>query len=129
MATTPAFIATGSVDIATTSAANTAIDGTGTIVTLATGTTNGKRILEVDVQCAATSAAALVNLFLSTDGGTTWTLFDQVTVAAATSSATVKATRAIATYSNLILPSTSHKLGMASTIAQVTKVIALGGAL
>ena len=66
-------------------------------------------------------------IFLTLDAGTTWTLFDQIAVTAATSSATVKANRNLATYSNLILPDTNARLGCATTVAQLTKVIALGG--
>lgn len=127
MATSPAFIGTPRIGIATVSTANTAIDGTGTITTLITGAATGTRVLEVDTQCAATSAAALVNLFLSLDGGTTWSLFDQITITAATSSATVKANRNLATYANLILPDANARLGCTTTISQATKVIALGG--
>lgn len=127
MATSPAFIGTPRIGITTVSTANTAIDGTGTITTLITGAATGTRVLEVDTQCAATSAAALVNLFLSTDGGTTWHLFDQITITAATSSATVKANRNLATYANLILPDANARLGCTTTISQATKVVALGG--
>lgn len=127
MAATPAFITTPRVSVASLSTANTAIDGTGVITTLIVGAATGTRILEIDTQCAATSAAALVNIFLSTDGGTTWNLFDQITVTAATVSNTVKANRNLATYANLILPDANARLGCTSTIAQATKVIALGG--
>jgi len=94
-----------------------------------TGVAAGTRVLEVDVQCSATSAAALVNLFISLDSGTTWRLFDQIAVTAATSSTTVKANRNTATYTNLILPSASAQLGVTTTIAQATQVHALGGDL
>ena len=83
MATSPSFIGTaaiGSVNVAT---ANTAIDGSGTITTLLTGASTGTRVLEVVAQCAASSAAARVNLFLTVDSGTTWRLFDQIAIAAA----------------------------------------------
>ena len=129
MATNPSFVSTPRVGVASLSAANTNIDGTGSITALLTGAAAGTRVLEIDVQCAATSAAALVNVFLSSDSGSTWTLFDQVAVSAATVSTTVKANRNLATYANLILPSASHQLGVASTVAQATKVIALAGDL
>jgi len=129
MAQAPAFISTPRLTSASISAANTAIDGTGTITSLMTGVAAGTRVLEVDVQCSATSAAALVNLFISLDSGTTWRLFDQIAVTAATSSTTVKANRNTATYTNLILPSASAQLGVTTTIAQATQVHALGGDL
>lgn len=127
MATSPQFIGTPRLTTATSSAANTATDGTGTIVSVITGAASGTRVLEVIVKCAATSAAAQVNLFLSSDGGTTWRIFDSVTVTAVTQSATVGGFEASAVYANLILPSTSHVLGFTTTVAQATNVIALGG--
>jgi hypothetical protein len=129
MAANPAFISTprlASVNVAT---ANTAIDGTGTITPLITGAAAGTRVLEIDVQCAATSAAANVSIFISTDGGTTFRLFDQIAVTAATASNTVKANRNVTAYTNLVLPSTSHVLGVTTSISQSTNVIALGGDL
>jgi hypothetical protein len=129
MAINPSFIGTPRLTTVNVATANTAIDGTGTVTSLITGAATGTRVLEIDVQCAATSAAALVNIFTSTDSGTTWRLLDQITVAAATSSTTVKATRNIATYANLVLPNASSQLGVTTTISQSTNVIALGGDL
>ena len=127
MATNPAFIGTPRLSVASLSAANTAIDGTGTITSLITGAATGTRVLEINMQCSATSAAANINIFVSTDSGSTWTLFDQITVTAAPSSNTVKANRNIATYTNLILPDATYRLGVTTTIAQATRVYALGG--
>jgi hypothetical protein len=127
MATTPAFIGTPRLAVASLSAANTALDGTGTITSLITGAATGTRVLEINTQCSATSAAALVNIFVSSDSGSTWTLFDQITVTAATSSNTVKANRQFATYTNLILPDATYRIGVTTTIAQATRVWALGG--
>ena len=129
MAQAPAFISTPRLTSASISTANTAIDGSGTITSLITGVTAGTRILEIDVQNSATSTAGLVNLFISTNSGTTWTLFDQITVSAATVSTTVKGNRNTATYTNLILPSASAQLGVTTTISQATNVFALGGDL
>lgn len=129
MATAPNFIATpnnGSVNVA---AANTNIDGTGTITTLLTGGTLGTRVLEIVAQCAATSAAANVNIFLSLDSGATWKLFDQFAITANTSSTTAKALRVPATYANLVLKDATQRLGCTTTIAQSTNVFALTGDL
>lgn len=129
MATSPAFVSTPRLTSASLSAANTAIDGSGTITSLISGVAAGTRVLEIDTQCSATSAAALVNLFISADSGTTWVLFDQIAITAATSSTTVKANRNSATYQNLILPGTAYSIGCTTTIAQATKVHALAGDL
>ena len=129
MATSPAFIATPRLTAVNVSSANTAIDGSGVITELIAGVAAGTRVLEIDAQCAATSAAALINIFLSSDSGVTWRLFDQIAITAATVSNTVKANRNIATYSNLILPGTAYRLGVTTTIAQSTNVIAMAGDL
>jgi len=129
MATNPSFIGTSRLTSVNVSTANTAIDGSGTITSLITGAATGTRVLEIDAQCAATSAAALVNIFITIDSGTTWRLFDQIAVTAATSSTTVKANRNIATYANLVLPDSTARLGVTTTISQSTNVTALGGDL
>lgn len=129
MASNPSFLSTARYAAVNVSTANTAIDGTGTITSLLTGVAAGTRVLEIDVQCAATSAAALVNIFISADSGTTWRLFDQITVSAATASNTVKANRNFVSYTNLILPGTTFVLGVTTSISQSTNVIVLGGDL
>jgi hypothetical protein len=129
MATNPSFIATPVVASVSVATANTAIDGSGTITTLVTGAATGTRVLEINAQCAATSAAALVNVFVSVDSGTTWRLFDQISITAATVSTTVKANRNSATYANLVLKDATQRLGVTTTISQATNVIALGGDL
>lgn len=127
MAANPSFISAPRIGRASLSSANTALDGTGTIVDLITGVAAGTRILQIDAQCSATSAAALVNIFLW--DGTAWTLFDQISITAATVSNTVKANRNFTAYTNLVLPDATWKIGCTTTIAQATRVYALGGDL
>ena len=129
MATSPQFINTARIDIATTSTANTAIDGTGTITEIVRGATGGTRVLELVAKLAATSAAAQINLFLSTDSGTTWRVFDSITVTAVTVSTTVASNRTSRTYANLVLANAAHRVGFATTIAQATNMISFGGDL
>ena len=129
MASSPAFIATGRVAAVNVATANTATDGTGTIASLIAGVAAGTRVNEIDVKCAATSAAAQINLFISSDTGSTWKIFDSVTVTAVTQSATVAGFRGSASYTNLILPSAAHIIGVTTTISQSTNVVALGGDL
>jgi hypothetical protein len=129
MATTPSFISTPRIAFCAVTTANTALDGSGSPTLLMTGVAAGTRVLEIDIQCSATSAAGLVNIFLSTDGGTTKSLFDQIAVTAATVSATVKGNRNTATYANLILPDTNAKLYATTTITQNINVFALAGDL
>jgi hypothetical protein len=127
MATSPQFAVTpriGAVSIATADASYTAPTNVGTLIT---GASTGTRIAEIVVKNAATSAAAIVRVFLY-DGSTHW-LFDEVTVAAATGSATVQQTRVSTTYNNLILPSASWSVRVTTSVAQVTHITALGADL
>jgi hypothetical protein len=95
--------------------------------TLITGASTGTRIAEIVVKCAATSAAAIVRVFLY--DGTTYFLFDELTVAAATGSSTVQQTRVSTSYNNLILPSASWSIRVTTSVAQTTHVTALGADL
>lgn len=127
MAISPVFAVTprvSSVSIATAEASYTAPTNFGTLIT---GASTGTRVSEIVVKCAATSAAAIVRIFLH--DGSTYFLFDEITVAAATGSATVQQTRVSNTYNNLILPSASYSVRVTTSVAQVTHVTALGADL
>lgn len=130
MAANPAFVSTPRIGRVSLSTANTATDGTGTITDLITGVAAGTRVLSINVQGTATTVAALVNIFLW--DGTQWDLFDQITISATTGSNTAKAYRLVTAYTDLVLPSASHKLGATITVAPTTgtvRVTAFGGDL
>jgi hypothetical protein len=129
MASTPQFIDTPRIATVNVATANTAIDGTGTVTELIQGVAGGTRVLEITVKAAATSAAALVNVFLTTDSGTTWRVFDTFTITAVTVSTTLGSFRLSRAYSNLLLEGTAHRIGVTVTVSQSTNVIALGGDL
>jgi hypothetical protein len=127
MAISPSFAATpriGNVSIATAESSYTSPTNFGTLIT---GASTGTRIAEVVVKNAATSAAAIVRLFLH--DGSTYYLFDEYTIAAATGSSTVQQTRVSTQYNNLILPSSSWTLRVTTSVAQATHVTALGADL
>lgn len=77
MATTAQFTAQPIIDIAQVSTANTNRDGTGTIVTVASGPSTaaaagvGKRITRVSVIATGSTTAGVIRFYLSTDNGTT----------------------------------------------------------
>lgn len=133
MATTPSFIGTPNNAVVNVATANTALDGSGTVTALIQGAASGTRILEIAAQIAispaAISTAAIIRIFFSTDSGSTWRLFDEITLAAATGSNSVKSTRNIATYANLVLKDSTHRLGITTTISQSTNVTVLAGDL
>jgi len=130
MSSNPSFISTARIGRCSLSTANTATDGTGTITDLITGVAAGTRILQIRAQGTATTVAALVNLFIN--DGTNWDLFDQFTISAVTGSTTTKGHQVTTTYTDLVLPSASWKLGATITVAPTSgtvRVIALGGDL
>jgi hypothetical protein len=129
MASSPSFVATGALAAVNVATANTATDGSGSITTLIQGGTNGTRVLEIHAKCAATSAAGLINIFISLDSGSTWKLFDTITISAITVSATVGGYKNSALYDALVLAGSAVRIGVTTTITQSVNVIALGGDL
>ena len=130
MATAPAYAANPrSIDIAQISTANTNRDGTGTIGTVATGSAAGFRVFTVVAQATVTTTAGMVRLYLSTDSGTTWRLFDEIPVSAVTPSASAAAFRGRREYANLILTGTTNRLGASTHNAETFNVVAQGADL
>ena len=127
MASEPAFAVTPRIGVVNVATANANRDGTGTVATLITGATNGTRIAEIVVHAKVTTTAGMVRVFLH--NGTTIFLFDEVAIAAATVSASVKATRVRVTYDNLVLPSTSWSVRVSTHNAESMDVTALGADL
>ena len=127
MAADPAFAVIPRVSAVTISTAETSLTAPTAFGALITGVAAGTRVAEIVVKCAATSAAAIVRVFLH--DGTNYFLFDEIAVAAATSSNTATTTRISTTYNNLILPSSSWSVRVTTTIAQATHVTALGADL
>jgi ketol-acid reductoisomerase len=123
MATNPAFFVTPKNASAQVTAANTARDGTGTIVTVLTADATGTKVHEVVVEATGTTTAGIVRLFLN--DGTNTRLFDEVLVTAITPSATVATFRTARTYDNLVLPNT-WSLRASTHNAETFNVIAFG---
>lgn len=121
-AATPSFAVIPRAAVAAVSAANTARDGTGTIVDIMVGVTAGTKINEVVVQTTGDPADSAVTLFLH--NGTAFFLFDEVDMGnPAAAAATVSGFRYSKSYNNLVLPSSSWKLGAAITVALTAGVL------
>lgn len=107
------------------------------LVVFASGGISGTRIAEIVVQATGTTVAGLIGIHISGFGITTGSvptgspvpLFDEITIAAATASASAKATRVSTTYNNLVLESGQFLLARNSTANQGIQVIALGADL
>lgn len=124
MATAPVYAATPGRANVQVSTANTAIDGSGTIVTVVAGTTNGRRIRRVAVTgAAATGSANRISFFISTDNGSTNRFLCDVLLSAATISATVRGQYAeIPELAGVMLQNTNTLLRAATHVAQATNV-------
>jgi len=115
------------------SAANTNRDGTGTIVTIQGGETDGVRIDQIEIKAEATTTVGMVRLFISFDTGATWNLWREIAVTAITPSAIVKAFVAkidLTTTLNdppLSLAGAAVVLGASTEKAEVFNVFARGG--
>lgn len=94
MATSAQYSTAPTVEINQISAANTARDGSGTTVAVATGPSTaqgsgvGKRIASIMINATGTTTAGTVRFFLSIDGGTNKRLIAEIPVPAITVSAT-----------------------------------------
>ena len=131
MATSPAFAVTPRIASVNVATANTNRDGTGTVATLITGASTGTRVAELVCQAKVTTTAGMVRVFLhdATGGGSTYYFFDEVAIAAATVSASVKGTRVSTTYANLVLPNANWSVRVSTHNAESIDVTALGADL
>ena len=131
MASTPTFTSTPRLAVAAVSTANTARDGTGTIVDILTGVTAGTRVDRVVVQATGNPADSVVTLFLH--NGTSYFLFDEFDLGDPLgASNAIPGFRSEKAYQDLILPSSSWKIAAAITVALtsgVVNVFAFGGDL
>lgn len=102
MATEPVFATTPVLTSAAISTANTNLDGSGTLGTVATGATNGTVINRVSIQATGTTSAGMVRLFI--DDTLTKKLYREVPVTAVTPSGTLQAFAAVLDDLGLVLP-------------------------
>jgi hypothetical protein len=122
MATTAQFTAQPIIDVAQVSTANTNRDGSGTLVTVATGPSTaaaagvGKRINRVTVQSTGTTTAGVIRFYISLDSGTTNRLCVEKIVPALTPSTAFAAFRIdVGELVGLVLPGGGAAMLRAST--------------
>lgn len=116
-------------DVATISAANTARDGSGTIVEICQGSAAGFRVAQIIAQATVTTTAGMIRIFLSVDGGTTWDLFDEMVVDANVVAAGVPGFRNSISYEDLILFGTNVRLGASTHNAENFRIFPVGADL
>ena len=135
MATAPAFASTPRAASALLGAVETDLQVPTTTSTVFTAGASGSKVEEIVVQASkatgliATTVAGLVYIFLH--DGTTYHLFDTITVTAITASATVPGFRGSNRYANLFLPSGwSVRMSQSHTTnASILKATVLGADL
>jgi len=134
--TQPIHPGSGVTNSITISTANTLINGTGTIGTLFTPAADGSLLERIKVTAAAATTAGMIRLFHSDDSGTTFRLFQELSVAAVTPSGTVKA--AIAGAADALLTddgwlvlnmpiSSTERIGVSTNNAEEFEAVAVVG--
>ena len=101
MATAAQYASTVRTAQAQVSVANTARNGTGTIVTVFTAGASGSRIDDIYITATGTTTAGVVRLFLN-DGTNTY-LFEEILVTAITPSTTVQVFQSVQLNLGLVL--------------------------
>ena len=127
MAAEPVYAITPRIAATNVATANTNRDGSGTVATLITGAPTGTRVAEIVVKARVTTTAGIVRAWLF--DGTNYRFLDEYSIAAATVSATVQSTRVSTTYANLVLPSASWSIVVATHNAESIDVTAFGADL
>jgi hypothetical protein len=129
----PVFTRTPVLGRAALSLANPNRDGTGTIVSVISGLTDGVRIDQIEVIATATTTAGMIRLFLSQNGGANWFLWREIIVTAIVPSGVVAAFREVIDLSAALddpplnLADTQMVLGAATQNAETFNVFARGG--
>lgn len=125
MAGTPAFVVTPAISAAALSAANSARDGSGTLVEVITAAASGTRIDAINIKATGATTAGMIRLYVF--NGATSFLFAEVAIPAITASATLETFQTTIYYpEGLIIPST-FKIKASTERSEGFNVIARGG--
>lgn len=118
--TIPIFTKQGNFTPARIAAANTAADGSGTLVTLVTAVTDGTRVDGVrfinSQATAAASGAKVLRIFLTDTGGINPRLIGEVAMAAATRSTTVIGATSIYTFDQAIIMKSGQLISVCMSV-------------
>ena len=118
--TTPIFILSGNIAIATIAAANTASDGSGTLVTLVTSGADGTRVDSVRFRNSQVTAAASSNMvhriFLTDASGANPRIIGEVATAAATRSVSAVGATSIFTFDQPVIMKSGQLLKIIQSV-------------
>lgn len=116
----PIFIKQGNFTIGRIAAANTASDGSGTLVTVVTAATDGTRVDGVrfinSQATAAASGAKVLRAFLSDTAGANFKLVGEVAMATATRSTTAIGATAIITFDQPIIMKSGQVMSVVMSV-------------
>lgn len=115
------FVAAAKSPVARIATANANRDGTGTIASLYTAGASGGRVDDISIKATGTTTAGMVRFYKSTDGGATWRLLREISVAAITPSASVQAFEGSIIDWAFIMQAT-HQLGVSTHNAETFDV-------
>lgn len=125
----PQFYSSAALGAVAVATADAAVTGTpaasGTVITAGVNGTRIDQIVAIGALAGA-QAAKIIRLWVVLDSGPTWYLFDEITLAAASQSATVACQRGSTSYTNLVLPS-GYSLRATNSVSEAVKVTAFGG--
>lgn len=135
MATTPNFVAIPRTTTATISAANTARDGSGTLVTAFTAPSTHARIdfikFTSSQATAGASAARVMRIFLTDTSGNNPTLIEEVVLGAVTASNTAIGATVTVTFINGLFLESGQQIRVSQSVwnnaADNTAVLVRGG--
>lgn len=118
--TTPIFVKQGNFTPARIAAANTASDGSGTLVTLVTAVIDGTRVDGVrfinSQAAAALSGAKVLRIFLTDTGGANPRLIGEVAMTAATRSTTAIGATSIYTFDQAIVMKSGQLMSVCMSV-------------
>lgn len=133
--TAPVFPNVGVAGFSTLATANTALDGTGTVATLATASTNGMRCDMVKIKHLGTNVATVVRIFINNGSANTTAsnnaLLAELTIAANTVSQTAQSLETyVIDLAGIVVPS-GYKINatIGTTVAAGLAVTFTGGQL
>lgn len=120
---TPNYLGTPVLGLAGVSTANTARDGSGTIVSAYTAPAGGALISRVVIKAEDNPADGLVQMWLDITGSAGWDLYDEFdTGDPADATTTLESFRVSRAYSDLGLPA-GAKVGFSCTVAPTTGLL------
>lgn len=122
----PIFGAAPKFSAAVVTAANTNLDGTGTMGTILTAGADGAIVTSLVAYARATVTATACRLFVSTDGGTTRTYFADLLMPAFTVAATTQ-NAGLVTFVNKLNPDSAIRLPANAILYGSTAVALAGG--